>query len=116
MGFSRQDSSQSNASSVSIPSMPESLPNLMGTPGVSLLHIENLKDQRPSTVPAMDAFVSQHQREFGLGGDLAGHKLQQQREEQSLRSKQSSRTVLRSIQSSLSSSLRARTNLSIVSV
>ncbi|BFZ23462.1 hypothetical protein BsWGS_26501 [Bradybaena similaris] len=115
----RQDSSQSNASSVSIPSMPESLPDLMGTPGVSLLHIENLKDQRPSAIPVMDAFVSRHQREFGLGGDMIGQSPQLQvynqpqvQEVPGARQKQSSKSVLRSIQSSLSSSLRARANLS----
>ncbi|GFN91801.1 WD40-like domain-containing protein [Plakobranchus ocellatus] len=48
----RQDSSQSNASSVSIPPMPDTLPDLMGSPGASLLHIEKLASQRPSTVPA----------------------------------------------------------------
>ncbi|GFR67041.1 nuclear pore complex protein NUP98A [Elysia marginata] len=55
----RQDSSQSNTSSVSIPPMPDVLPDLMGTSGTSLLHIENLSSQRPSTVPAtVDPYTS----------------------------------------------------------
>ncbi|CAL1531274.1 unnamed protein product [Lymnaea stagnalis] len=111
----RQDSSQSNASSVSMPPMPDSLPNLMGTPGTSLLHIENLADQRPSTVPAIDAFISHHHRVMGLGGERSPQQPQQFYHKQHQKNNESSsKSVLRSIQSSLSSSLRAKTNLSML--
>ncbi|KAK6966034.1 nuclear pore complex protein -like isoform X1 [Biomphalaria glabrata] len=112
----RQDSSQSNASSVSMPPMPETLPNLIGTPSSSLLHIENLSDQRPSTVPAIDAFISHHQRIIGLGGPGASVQPQQfypsQQPQPASRNVNNSKTVYMSIQSSLSSSQRLMSNLS----
>ena len=89
--------------------MPETLPNLMAGSNSSLLHIENLSDQRPSTVPAMDSFINHHQQ--GLGGSSevsVGQSCQ-------VTPRGGNRRVLRGIQSSLSSSMRARTNASIVS-
>ena len=152
--------------------MPDSLPDLMGTSGTSLLHIENLSSQRPSTVPAaVDPYTSapvmtskpaSSVSSFGGFGSLGGSHViglggadsntgnpvgltsqnlpfyryptypqpqQQQQQNSSLQQRQAqymaggsggninnSKTVLRSIQSSLSSSLRTRVNSATVSM
>ena len=108
--YRRQDSSQSNASSVLIPPMPDTLPNLMAASNSSILHIENLTDQRPSTVPAIDSFINHHQQDLGLGG---GNEVNVGQSCQ-ISKASGSRQVLRGIQSSLSSSMRARTTASMV--
>ena len=142
--------------------MPDSLPDLMGAPGTSLLHIENLSSQRPSTVPsAVDPYTSfpimtskpagPPSSSFGGLGGLGGSQVMglggvdsnltnpmalpsqhlplyryptyppQQQQNSSLQQRQAqymaggaagninnSKSVLRSIQASHSSSLRAR--------
>lgn len=111
--------------------MPDSLPNLMISSDASMLHhIENVSaHHRPSTVPSIDAYINRHVHEVGLGGEQISGMSQLQHSigkhygipqanlnVSSGGKNSSNKLTQRALQSSFSSSLRARNNLSLVSL